>query len=622
MTASTKYDSGKPKYNTDNKYKIDYTSKSEEESCTKKKTLLGVSKAFRNENFEKDAQRWKKIFAGDHWGSYANKGKQDPDTNNLVVVNYVYSILKSVIPQTYYQDPHFDVFLNDPFSAGTEFTEQSLRVPLIQEELLRREQLTEDALNEKWYQLGIQHTMKRIQLDQLITGFGAGKLGWSTQTKKDYTKPNAETGQEYTELVTEDDAFFLRVSTEDILFDNTAKHFEEMRWVATRYFLPFEMVENRFNIPGGLSPSSVLDRKYISRVDENNRRHFDMVEIWEFQDLGENKFYYLTEGYEKYLNVVENQYDIGFNTKLFWVNDCPDKLYPISDVSQIEDLNLELNMTRTQMLNHRRKLQRKILAETDAFKTQDEVNRFLNDDDMQLIEMKAGALSGQNQKVMIVQPGILPPDFYHIDEINKDDIYQVSGTGANQLAAEGLVSKTATEANIIEKNANLRNKERVDRLDDYCEGLARDILAIMQKFPKETAFFQRDKKLRIIYNEKDIKGDYSVRIKIGSMQRPNDQLQTEVLMNVMPKFLELRTNQTPQNPEGEPMFNVQEVFKGVMQKTGFSETEIAKMMEPPEQAPPVPGQQALPPPPVEGPVGGAPAGGQGDLANLLGPLMQ
>ena len=84
-------------------------------------------------------------------------------------------------------------------------------------------------------------------------------------------------------------------------------------------------------------------------------------------------------------------------------------------------------------------------------KSEEELNRFLNNDDMQLVEMKSGALSGQGQKVMIVQPGILPADFYHIDEINKDDIYQVSGVGANQLAAEGLVQKTATEANITRK---------------------------------------------------------------------------------------------------------------------------------------------------------------------------
>ena len=596
------------------KLKTDYTSKTEEQACAKKKALLMGSQLFMDAEFKKNSQRWRKMFKGDHWGSIGRK--MDNTTNDLVVVNYVYSILKSVIPQTYYQDPHFDVYVNDPATMGKMFTPEMLKLQLpdgtmpILDELLKREQLTEDALNEKWGQLKIKQTMKRIQLDQLIMGFGAGKLGWSTQTKKDYDKPNMETGQEYTERVTEDDAFFLRVSTQDILFDTSAKHFDEMRWLATAYWLPAEMVKERFNIDGGLSPVSIVDQKLIRKFDEQQRQAFEMVRIWEFQDLGEDKFYYMADGQDKYLNVVDNQYDIGFNTKIFSVNDVPDEILPISDVSQIEDLNMELNKTRTQMLNHRRKLQRKILAEKDSFKTQEEFNKFMNDDDMQVCEMKSGALSGN--KVLIVQPGILPPDFYHIDEINKDDIYQVSGTGANQLAAEGLVSKTATEANIIEKNANLRNKERVDKLDDYCEGLARDLLTIMQKFPKKTSFRNREKQVWIKYSDKDLKGDHSVSIKIGSMQRPNDQLQTEVLMNVLPKFLDMRKT----NPDGSevPYFNPEEVFKATMKKTGFTDTEIMKMMETsPPEAPPQPQQ-----PPGIGPQGpGMGAPGQGNPLDML-----
>jgi hypothetical protein len=592
------------------KEKTDYTSKTEEEACAKKKALLLGSTLFMDKEFKKNAIRYRKMFKGDHWGGLGRN--IDKTQNDLVVVNYVYSILKSVIPQTYYQDPYFDVYVNDPMSMGKMFTPETLKLQLpdgsmpILDELLKREQLTEDALNEKWGQLKIKQTMKRIQLDQLVMGFGAGKLGWSTQTKKDYDKPNMETGQEYTELVTEDDAFFLRVSTQDILFDTSAKHFDEMRWMATRYFLPIEMVRERFNFEGGFNPVTVVDQKLINKFNQTDRQAFEMAEIWEFQDLGEDKFFYMTDGYDKYLNVVDNQYNIGFNTKIFAVNDCPDELLPISDVSQIEDLNMELNKTRTQMLNHRRKLQRKILAESDAFKTQEEFNRFMNDDDMQVCEVKSGALS--SNKVLIVQPGILPPDFYHIDEINKDDIYQVSGTGANQLAAEGLVSKTATEANIIEKNANLRNKERVDKLDDYCEELARDLLSIMQKFPKKSTFRQRDKQIWVQHDEKDIKGDFSVAIKIGSMQRPNDQLQTEILMNVLPKFLEMKKV----NPDGTevPYFNPEEVFKATMKKTGFTETEIMKMME--TSTPTAP---PAPPPQQGGGQGGM--GGQDALANML-----
>ncbi len=130
----------------------------------------------------------------------------------------------------------------------------------------------------------------------------------------------------------------------------------------------------------------------------------------------------------------------------------------------------------------------------------------------------------------------------------------------------------------------------------------------MQKFPKKSTFRQRDKQIWVQHDEKDIKGDFSVAIKIGSMQRPNDQLQTEILMNVLPKFLEMKKV----NPDGTevPYFNPEEVFKATMKKTGFTETEIMKMMETS-----VPAAPPAPPSQQGGGQGGM--GGQDALANML-----
>lgn len=533
--------------------KTDYMPKTEEEQVAVWKTRLDSSKDFMLKNFKKNSERWRKMFKGEHWGKVANT------KSDLIVVNYVYSILKSIIPQTYYQDPYFDVKADDPV-------------------WMLAEQLAEDALNEGWRQIKAKLTIKRVQLDQLVMGFGAAQLGYSFITENDYSKPNLDLGLDYSEMVKEDEAFFLRVSTNDILPDDKAKHFSEMKWLATRYYLPYKTAQEQFNIKGKLEPTSMHNLDYYSKYapktsDPMFKEIFQLVEIWQIQDLERDKFYYVTDGYDKFMAVQDNKYDFGFNTKLFWVNDCPDELLPISDVSQIEDLVMELNKTRTQLLNHRRKIQRKILYETGAFKTKEDVNRLLNDDDMQAVEMKDGALSSQAQRVLIVQPGVVPAEFYKIDEINKDDIYQVSGVGANQMAAEGTVAKTATESSIIERNANLRNVERIDAMNDYCETVGRCLLSIMQKFQnRKTSFYNRQKMQWVQFTNEDIAGNYSVSIKVGSMQRPNESMQNEILMNVMPKFIVMS------NPDGSPVFNVQEIFRSIMKKSGFSETEVSKMI--------------------------------------------
>lgn len=547
--------------------KTDYMPKTEEEQVAVWKTRLDSSKDFMFKNFKKNSERWRKMFKGEHWGKIANT------KSDLIVVNYIYSILKSIIPQTYYQDPYFDIKSDDP-------------------SWFKAEQLTEDALNHMWRQIKAKLTIKRIQLDQLIMGFGAGQLGYSFITENDYSKPNLDLGLDYSEMVKEDEAFFLRVSTQDVLPDDKAKHFSEMKWLATRYYLPYETAKAQFNVKGKLEPTSLHNAEYYSKYFKSSdplyREIFQMVEIWQIQDLERDKFFYITDGYDKFLAKQDNKYDFGFNTKLFWVNDCPDELLPISDVSQIEDLVMELNKTRTQLLNHRRKVQRKILYEEGAFASKEDVNKFLNDDDMQAVKMKSGALSENHQKILIVQPGIVPVEFYKIDEINKDDIYQVSGVGANQMAAEGTVAKTATESSIIERNANLRNVERIDAMNDYCETVGRCLLSIMQKFQnKETSFFNRQRLEWVSYTNEDIAGKYSVAIKIGSMQRPNESMQNEILMNVMPKFIVMT------NPDGTPVFNVQEIFRSIMKKSGFSETEVSKMINAQMQQEIVPPQQEV-----------------------------
>ncbi len=532
--------------------KTDYIKKTEEEKVNVWKIRLSAAKQYMEENFKSNAERYCKFFKGEHWGRLSKLGP----SKDLIVINYVYSIIKSIIPQTYYQDPYFNVTATHP-------------------KWQQAEQLIENVINYKWRELRIKQTIRRIHLDQLIMGFGAGKLGYSFVTEKDYSKPNLDMGLDYTELVKEDNAFFLRVSPFDIVFDIEAKHFSEMKWLATRFYVDYEEAKERFK---GYDASNVdlpmnsnLEKIFSSNLRNSYKDKFKKVEIWEIQDLENDYFYYVTDGYDKFISKNKNLYGIGFNTKLFWVNDCPDQLYPLSDVAQIEDLNLELDKTRTQMLNHRRKIQRKILCETSAFKNREELNKFLNDEDMQLVEVKDGALT--SQKIMIVQPGILPPEFYNIDRINKDDIYQVAGAGANMLASEGLVQKSATEASIIERNANIRNAERIDMMNDYCETVARGLLAILQKFDtKENSFYSQDKEAWIVYTNEDIAGDYTIEVKIGSMQRPNEGMQTEILMNVLPKFLDMIDS------NGTPLLNAQEIFKNIMKKSGFADSEIKKMI--------------------------------------------
>jgi hypothetical protein len=64
---------------------------------------------------------------------------------------------------------------------------------------------------------------------------------------------------------------------------------------------------------------------------------------------------------------VEIPYATGHPFVMLRNYEVPDHFYPIGDVAQIESLQLELNETRTQMLNYRKKFRRAWTYKKDAF---------------------------------------------------------------------------------------------------------------------------------------------------------------------------------------------------------------------------------------------------------------
>jgi hypothetical protein len=185
----------------------------------------------------------------------------------------------------------------------------------------------------------------------------------------------------------------------------------------------------------------------------------------------------------------DNPYKINSNYRFLYVNEVPDKLYPLSDISQIEDLNLELDKTRTQMINHRAKSQRKIIVE-DGVLDDESKQALMSGKDLELVIINPDT----KDKIMKFDASSLTADFYNMNNVIIDDIHHIGGVGANQMGTEGLTEKTATEASYIQQNANLRNSERLDTLTDYCQDVGNDMLSIINQFSSKEENFIAQKK--------------------------------------------------------------------------------------------------------------------------------
>ena len=97
--------------------------------------------------------------------------------------------------------------------------------------------------------------------------------------------------------------------------------------------------------------------------------------------------------------------------------EVPDHFYPIGDIEQIESLQLELNETRTQMMNHRKRFARKWLYEKDAF-DRDGVMALESDMDNTMIPVIS---DGDPANVIAPVPAVItPPEFYNQSDDDLD----------------------------------------------------------------------------------------------------------------------------------------------------------------------------------------------------------
>jgi hypothetical protein len=315
--------------------------------------------------------------------------------------------------------------------------------------------------------------------------------------------------------------------------------------------------------------------------------------------------------------------------------EVPDCFYPLGDVCQIESLQLELNETRTQMMNHRKRFQRKWLYEKDAF-DRDGVAALESDIDNTMIPVMS---DGNPASVIAPLPAVITPsDFYDQSAMISTDIDRVSGVSDYQrgAGAQQNMKRTATEAAMIQDAANSRAQDRLAKVETILAQIAERVIGLMQQYmtgEQVARIVTIPTRAWVNYDAEYIQGEFDYDVVAGSTEPQNETFRRQSAMQMvdasMP-FLQMGVA----NPLGLYMYILQRGF-GVKDVTQFvippqggppgaEETQPmnAPTQDPndaPGQLPPQPEQQQAPPPPQGGmpqgmppippEMGGGPPGG-------------
>lgn len=192
----------------------------------------------------------------------------------------------------------------------------------------------------------------------------------------------------------------------------------------------------------------------------------DMVKVWHIWDNRSRQRYLITDAdgeirfskpFER-IPLFDLRWDLDFEG---W--------YPIPPVFQWKSPQDEINEAREQARNHRRRFTRKYGKLTDSLSAEEE-DKFTNGPDGTVVEIKRA-------------DGLFPianPDLGKASDqglvLPKDDFNLVSSTSQE---ARGMGDRvTATQANIIENRANIREGAEVEEVNSWMAAVVRESLLI------------------------------------------------------------------------------------------------------------------------------------------------
>ena len=412
--------------------------------------------------------------------------------------------------------------------------------------------VTEAVVNYWWKHYECQKEFRTAVKDMLVIGHGFLKTGYRFVEKQtgDYevadelasAAPESITESDF--IITEDRPFVERISPFDIFVDADATSMQDIRWIAQRVRRPLKDVkkDKRYNsaarneaAPSHYSKWGIDDWRGTVRPRRSENEDDAYVEIWEYYDIESGKMSVFCDGGDKFLvNPTVIPFSFGHPFVMLRNYEVPEHFYPMGELEAIEPLQMELNQTRTQMMNHRKRFSRKWLYKESAFDADGRAALESDDDNVMVPVISEEALGG----VITPMPAVIsPPEFYNQSNLISGDIDRVSGVSEYQRGGMPEIRRTATEAAISQDASNARSADKLAIIERGIGECARRLVMLAQQYmTAEGAIRVAGKDAQPIWVNFDrdyIQGDFDFEVEGGSTQPVNESFRRQMALQVV-----------------------------------------------------------------------------------------
>ena len=522
---------------------------SKSERLKRYRTRLNHAKRWRDEmGYDDTWARMLDLYRGKHF-------EDTGDDEDRIAINMAFSTINVIFPSITVNHPKIEVMANRPEDED-------------------RAVITQAVVNYWWRHYDFRTPFRRAAKDFLTIGHGWVKVGYrfveesqeldETDKQQHMSEMVAQADQfamENPELanqvptdqeiaanipdakmvIVEDRPYLERVSPFDMFVDPEATSLDDAKWIAQRIIRTIDEVrsDKRYNygVRKSIKADAVISSDWLSeeqrkKLDSDSQR----VTVWEFYDLQNESICVFAEGSDEYLvDPKEIPYAFGHPYEFIANYEVPDEFYPIGDLQMIEATQQELNKTRSQMMNHRKKYGRKYLYRASALGPEGRQGLESNEDNI-AIEVIDDNLPLQD----VIMPVPITPmssDLYQYSQIISGDMDRVSGVNEYARGATPEVRRTATEAAMIQDAANARSADKLAIIEIAIGNIARKVLQLAQQYMtgEQAARVVGESGMQFwfSYTSEDIEGEYDFTVEGGSTQPQNDTFRRQQAVAMM-----------------------------------------------------------------------------------------
>jgi len=476
------------------------------------------------------SKRWRKDDGYDAtWRRMTDmyKGLQYEDfrTEDRLSINIAFATINIIAPNISVNYPKIAVNATNPANAANAV-------------------IAEAVVNYWWRYKDIRTEFRRAVKDSLTCGHGWVKVGYRFVEEEQVNEGEAIDpidGNEITPItvVVEDSPFAERVSPMDVFVDPDATSMYDIKWIAQRIRRPMADVKSdkRYSKAARDQIQTMAVGRYSD--DPSKKKIYDKTEgyaeIWEYYDISTKTMSVFCDSADQFLiKPIQMPYSFGQPFVMLRNYDVPDHFYPIGDLESIEPLQRELNETRTQMMNHRKKYSRKYLYKESAFDNLGRTALESDEDNVMVPVISDEALSS----IVAAFPAVInPSDFYDQTQMIIGDIDRVSGVSEIQRGGTSEIRRTATESSLVQDASNARTADKLAMIEQAISECGRRMVALARQFmtgEQVARVIGKDgEPVWIQYDRDYLEGDFDFEVVAGSTQPHNESFRRQMALQMV-----------------------------------------------------------------------------------------